>query len=118
MGVTGIGGVFFRAKDPKALAAWYRDHLGVGLGKYGQWDQQAGKTVFMPFPATTDYWAADKQYMLNLRVEDLRALIHSLSAAGIEVITKPEWDSKETGHFARVHDPEGNAIELWQPPET
>ncbi len=116
MAVTGIGGFFFRAHDPKKLTAWYREHLGIGLGPYGKWEQQAGTTVFMPFPADTDYFAADKQFMLNLRVDDIGATIKTMSAAGIEVITKPEWDSKETGRFARVHDPEGNAIELWQPP--
>ena len=55
MGVTGIGGIFFRAKDPRALAAWYAEHLGVGTGGYGSWDQQAGRTVFSPFDAGTDY---------------------------------------------------------------
>jgi len=115
MAVTGIGGFFFRARDPKALAAWYREHLGIGLEPYGLWQQQAGPTVFAPFAADTDYFAADKQWMLNLRVDDLDSTIGALTAAGIEVITKPEWDSPETGRFARIHDPEGNTLELWQP---
>jgi predicted enzyme related to lactoylglutathione lyase len=117
MTVTGIGGFFFRARDPKALAAWYREHFGIGVQPHGLWHQEAGPSVFAPFSATTDYFAADKQWMLNLRVDDLSAAVHALTAAGIEVITKPEWNSEETGHFARVHDPEGNPIELWQTPK-
>ena len=114
MGVTGIGGLFFRAKDSKALADWYATHLGVG-GEWGLWAQEAGPTVFSPFKADSDYFAADKQWMLNLRVEDLDGLISGLSAAGIAVRTDPTWDSPETGRFARIHDPEGNPIELWEP---
>ena len=117
MAVTGIGGFFFRSKDAEALSAWYREHLGVGAPE-GQflWDQQAGPTVFSPFKADTDYFAADKPWMLNLRVDDIDGMIASLKAAGIEVITKPEWDAyPEMGRFARIHDPEGNPIELWQP---
>jgi predicted enzyme related to lactoylglutathione lyase len=115
MGVTGLGGFFFRAKDPQALAAWYAEHLGVGGGEYGLWDQQAGPTVFSPFEAATDYFPADKQFMLNFRVEGLDALKAQLESQGIEVITNPEWDSPGVGRFARIHDPEGNAIELWEP---
>ena len=115
MVVTGIGGLFFRSNDPQALAAWYVEHLGVGGGEYGVWDQQAGPTVFSPFDAGTDYFPAEKQWMLNLRVEGLDDLKASLEAKGIEVITNPEWDSPGVGRFARLHDPEGNAIELWEP---
>lgn len=116
MAVTGIGGFFFRARDPKALAAWWLEHLGVGAppGVY-VWDQQAGPTVFAPFKADTDYFATDKAWMINLRVDDLEGLIASLKAKDIEVIQKPEWDAPEIGKFARIHDPEGNAIELWEP---
>ena len=116
MGVTGIGGFFFRAQDPKALSAWYADHLGVGSAPYGAWETQAGPCVFSPFKADTDYFAADRQWMLNLRVSDLRALLATLRAAGIAAETREEWDAPETGCFARIHDPEGNAIELWEPP--
>lgn len=115
MGVTGIGGFFFRSKDPKALAAWYAKHLGVGAAPYGQWETQAGPSVFAPFAADTDYFAADRQWMLNLRVDGLDALCAKLRAAGIDVITKAEWDMPGVGRFARIHDPEGNAIELWEP---
>lgn len=115
MGVTGIGGLFFRARDPKALGAWYAEHLGVGDGEWGLWNQEAGMTVFSPFKDDTDYFPADRQWMLNLRVNGIDALLEKLRAAGVEVITKPEWDSPETGRFARIHDPEGNPIELWEP---
>ncbi|CAN5364207.1 glyoxalase/bleomycin resistance/dioxygenase family protein [soil metagenome] len=120
MAVTGIGGFFFRSADPTALAAWYLTHLGVGApeGVY-LWDQQAGPTVFSPFKADSDYFAADKAFMLNLRVDDIDGMLATLRASGIDVITKPEWDAyPEMGRFARIHDPEGNAIELWQPPAT
>ena len=115
MGVTGIGGFFFRAKDKEALAKWYATHLGVGAGKWGKWEPQAGTSTFSPFAADTDYWPADHQFMLNFRVEELDALTASLTVAGIEVITKPEWDMPGIGRFARIHDPEGNPIELWEP---
>ncbi len=118
MGVTGIGGFFFRSKDTEGLKAWYAQHLGVGTGPYGEWDTAAGPCVFSPFKAETDYFAADKQWMLNLRVEGLDALCAKLAASGIEVIRKPDWDMPGVGRFARIHDPEGNAIELWEPETT
>ena len=74
-------------------------------------------TVFAPFSHDTDYFPADKQWMINLRVDDLDALIAALKAAGIAVETRAEWDTPETGRFARITDPEGNPVELWQPPE-
>ncbi|HEY6816274.1 MAG TPA: VOC family protein [Croceibacterium sp.] len=123
MPVTGMGGYFFRAKDPSALKAWYREHLGVG-GGVGQdpvtghsnewvWYQEAGPTVFEPFKADSDYFAADKQAMINLRVRDLDGLLAGLRAAGIAVTQEQEMEG--VGRFARVHDPEDNAIELWEP---
>jgi glyoxylase I family protein len=115
MAVTGIGGLFFRAREPEALAAWYQTHFGLTAPNEAIWHQQAGPTVFAPFAADTDYFAADKQFMINLRVDDLDALITDLRRAGIEVLTDPNWDTPETGRFARVHDPEGNAIEIWEP---
>mgnify|MGYP003384740455 CR=1 FL=1 len=125
MGVLGIGGLFFRAQDPDALSAWYREHLGIGAGCAADdtgpvdewsWNTQGGPVVFAPFKADTDYFAADKQFMINLRVADLAGLVSTLTAAGIAVETRDEWNSPEVGHFARLHDPEGNAIELWEPP--
>ncbi|PTQ13374.1 glyoxalase [Sphingomonas oleivorans] len=125
MGITGIGGLFFRAADPDALSLWYRTHLGISAGCNTEgegdpedwwWRTAAGPTVFAPFRATTDYFPADRQWMVNLRVDGLDALLDRLRAAGIEIVTKAEWDSLETGRFARIHDPEGNPIELWEPP--
>lgn len=125
MGVTGIGGLFFRASDPDVLNAWYRQHLHVGAGCNADatgpidewsWSTMAGPTVFAPFKAESDYFPADKQYMINLRVEGLDALLATLRAAGIAVETRAEWESPETGRFARIHDPEGNPIELWELP--
>ena len=117
MGVTGVGGFFFRAKDPEALQSWYVEHLGVGSVPYGMWETQAGSSVFAPFALDTDYFSADRQWMLNLRVDDLDALCAKLRATGVDVMTKAEWDMPGVGRFARVHDPEGNPIELWQPDE-
>jgi predicted enzyme related to lactoylglutathione lyase len=114
MPVTGIGGIFFRSRDPQALGKWYCEHLGVGCGEWGMWEQQAGATVFSPFKDDTDYFPADRQWMINLRVDGLDELLERLRGAGIEVITKPEWDDPAVGRFARIHDPEGNPIELWE----
>jgi predicted enzyme related to lactoylglutathione lyase len=116
MAVSGIGGVFFRAEHPDALTQWYKTHFGVTMEGYEPWRQAAGPTVFMPFAADTDHWPAARQWMINFRVEDLDALLASLRQAGIAVRTDPAWDSPETGRFARVEDPEGNPIELWEPP--
>ena len=125
MPVLGIGGIFFRAKEPDALNAWYRENLGIGAGCAAEdtgpadqwsWNVQGGPVVFAPFKAATDYWPAERQYMLNLRVRDLDSLLEQLHASGIDVITKPEWNDPATGSFARIHDPEGNPIELWEPP--
>ena len=113
--ITGIGGVFFRAKDPGALSDWYKTHLGVHGPDPMPWTQEEGFTVFAPFAQDSDYFSSDKQWMINLRVDDLDGLSQSLQAAGIEVHTDPSWDTPEIGRFARIHDPEGNPIELWEP---
>ena len=115
MGVTGIGGFFFRAKDPEAMRSWYVEHLGVGSAPSGTWETQEGPSVFAPFAADKDYFAADRQWMLNLRVDDLDGLCATLRAAGIAVTTNPEWNMPGVGRFARIDDPEGNQIELWEP---
>ena len=124
MPVTGMGGYFFRAKDPAKLKEWYREHLGVGGGCGADpvtgesndyiWYQDAGPTVFEPFAVDTDYFAADKQAMINLRVRDLDGLLATLREAGIAITQEQEMAG--VGRFARVHDPEDNAIELWEPP--
>lgn len=112
--VVGIGGVFFRAKDPKVLARWYEDVLGVDINDR-TWVQERGQTIFTPFRADTDYFGSrDQQWMLCFRVNDLAAMLEQLRAVGIIAIENPEWNS-EVGVFARIHDPEGNPIELWQP---
>lgn len=113
--VLGIGGVFFRARDPAALAAWYQDHLGIDDLHKSVWRQEAGTTIFGPFAQDTGYFGrASQQWMINFRVDDLDGLILQLKASGIAVETRAEWDS-EVGRFARIHDPEGNPVELWQP---
>lgn len=113
--VTGIGGLFFRARDPAALAAWYETHLGIDdIGK-SVWSQQAGATIFGPFSENTGYFGRPgQQWMVNFRVDDLDGFMARLKAAGIAVETRAEWDS-EVGRFCRIHDPEGNPIELWEP---
>lgn len=125
MAVLGIGGFFFRSPDPDALSVWYRDYLGVGAGCAAEdagppadwaWMVQGGPVVFAPFRADSDYFAADKPFMLNLRVADLEGLLEQLNARGVATETRPEWDAPEIGRFARIHDPDGNAIELWEPP--
>jgi glyoxylase I family protein len=116
--VLGIGGLFFRARDPAVLAAWYQEHLGVAgvPSDYegSSWRQEAGPTAFAPFPEATGYFGdPQKSFMVNFRVRDLAAMTAQLTAAGIEVVVDPE--QYPNGRFARLHDPEGNPIELWQP---
>jgi predicted enzyme related to lactoylglutathione lyase len=116
--VTGIGGLFFRAHDPKALGRWYLQHLGISLTPSSPgdsvWQQEAGPTSFTPFKETSDYFGdANKSWMVNFRVRDLDKMAAQLQAAGIAVQMDPQ--SYPIGRFARLHDPEGNPIELWQP---
>ena len=116
--VTGIGGLFFRAKDPAALSEWYKEHLGIDPvpSDYAQkpWSQEAGPTAFAPFSADSDYFGRpDQQWMLNLRVRELDTMVKTLRAAGIEATVDPQ--TYPNGRFARIHDPEGNPIELWEP---
>jgi glyoxylase I family protein len=113
--IVGIGGVFFKAADPVGLAEWYEKHLGIDDLHKSVWQQQAGATIFGPFSENTDYFGrAGQQWMINFRVDDLDGFITSLTASGITVETRTEWDS-EVGRFARIHDPEGNPVELWEP---
>jgi predicted enzyme related to lactoylglutathione lyase len=116
MAVTGIGGIFFRSEDPGSLQEWYGKHFGIAFDGSEPWMQSAGPTVFMPFAKNTDHFPADKQWMINLRVTGMTQLLEALRDAGVDVITDPDWNTPETGTFARVYDPEGNAVELWEPP--
>ena len=116
--VAGIGGLFFRAHDPKALGNWYQQHLGISLTPTSQggtvWQQEAGPTSFTPLPETTKYFGdPQKVWMINFRVHDMDKMVAQLRAAGIEV--KDPESYANVGRFARLHDPEGNPIELWQP---
>ena len=116
--VTGIGGLFFRARDPAALSRWYQEHLGITLtpSTYDDvpWRQEAGPTVFAPFPqASESFGNAEKSWMINFRVQDLDAMVEQLRAASINVSVDPEV--YPNGRFARLRDPEENPIELWEP---
>lgn len=121
--VTGIGGIFFKSRDPKALGEWYRTHLGMPVEDWGgvafRWadDPSEGKgvTVWSPFQHDTTYFEpSTAAFMINLRVADLHALLAVLRAEGCQVLDKVE--ESEFGKFGYVVDPEGNKVELWQPP--
>jgi predicted enzyme related to lactoylglutathione lyase len=131
--VTGIGGIFLRSRDPKALAAWYAANLGVQLNDWGGaqflWSDEVppttGSTAWSTFPADTTYFgpgtpAGPQQVMINYRVDDLDALLTQLAAAGVPI--DPKRDEASFGKFAWITDPDGNRVELWQPlveaPET
>ncbi len=116
--VTGIGGIFFRSKNPESLSKWYEQHLGVSPvpNDYEQspWLQEKGPTIFAPFDMNTEYFGSPSQHwMINFRVNDLSAIVSQLKTAGIEVTIDTE--DYPNGRFARLHGPEGNPIELWQP---
>lgn len=116
--VSGIGGFFFKAQDPTGLGLWYEKHLGVNLlpQSYDDspWVQEAGPTAFAPFPADTDYFGRESQsWMINFRLDNLRAMVLQLREAGIAVEVDPE--EYPNGRFARLDDPEGNPIQLWEP---
>ena len=123
--VTGIGGIFFSARDPKALRAWYREHLGIDVQDWGgaafTWTDAEGKptagtTVWSVGSDDAKHFAPSRsRFMVNYRVEDLAALLAALRAEGCDVLEKT--DDSEYGKFGWVMDPEGNKIELWQPPE-
>jgi predicted enzyme related to lactoylglutathione lyase len=117
--VIGIGGVFFRAQNPKELAAWYERHLGIdfGGGVYANFqfqEKEKGSTAFSLFEADTKYFAPSiKEFMINFRVENLDELLNTLRAEGVQVFD--ETEDGEYGKFGWILDPEGNKIELWQP---
>ena len=120
--VTGIGGIFFKTKDPKIISDWYGDHLGLVINPYGsvfEFRQGAapdkkGYTVWSPFKEDTDYFApSEEPYMVNYRVADLKALIEDLRNKGVKIVG--EIEEFEYGKFAHIMDPEGRKIELWEP---
>jgi catechol 2,3-dioxygenase-like lactoylglutathione lyase family enzyme len=121
--VTGIGGIFFKSEDPKALGEWYRRHLGIDVLEWGgaafRWgtpENPSGTTIWSPFAADTTYFAPGRaSFMVNYRVEDLHALLAVLREEGCDMDERTE--ESEFGRFGWVVDPEGNRIELWQPPE-
>lgn len=118
--ITGVGGIFFKSKDPKALAAWYRDVLGLDVEG---WGGAALKTdvpdrppvvVWTPFPKDTDYFApSGREYMINFAVDDLDAMLAKLKEKGVAVLKRE--DSVTDGRFAWITDPDGTKIELWEP---
>ena len=122
--VTGIGGIFFQARDPGVLHAWYRKHLGIDVLDWGgaafRWTDDGGTpvggtTIWSVGQAGSDHFAPSRApFMINYRVADVRALVDALRAEGCDVLEK--IDESEYGTFAWVMDPEGNKVELWEPP--
>ncbi len=116
--VAGIGGFFFRARDPAALGQWYRDALGIALPpqtyESDVWQQEAGVTVFSAFaPDSAMFGSPDKHWMLNFRVRDLDAMVAQLEEMGTSVDLDPE--RYPNGRFAYFKDPEGNPLQIWEP---
>jgi predicted enzyme related to lactoylglutathione lyase len=124
--VTGIGGIFLRARDPKTLSAWYAKHLGIQLADYGGatflWSDElpptTGSTTWSLFPEDSKYFGpgnekGPQQAMVNYRVDNLDELLTELTAAGVPI--DPKRDNYDFGHFAWITDHEGNRVELWQP---
>lgn len=120
--VTGIGGIFFKSKDPGKLREWYQVHLGLNTNKYGtvfEWRQGAdttkkGFTQWSPFIETTKYFEpSTKEFMINYRVENMEALVKQLKTNGVTVLDTIE--AYDYGKFVHILDPEGNKIELWEP---
>lgn len=119
-GVTGIGGIFFKAQDPKALSAWYGKHLGLNISPFGgakfaEDEKRPGVTLWTPFKESTDHFKpSTKDFMINFRVDDLDALLDRLRKEGVQVDDNVQ--DSEFGKFGWIMDPEGNRVELWQPP--
>lgn len=116
--VTGIGGIFIKSRDPERLKAWYRAHLGMDIQDWGgmtfQWSE-GGATVWSVFDASSKYFEPSAApFMVNYRVENLRAVLDALTAEGCAV--EPKTEESEFGKFGWVVDPDGNKIELWEPP--
>ena len=123
--VTGIGGIFFKAREPDTLRSWYKEHLGLPVESWGgtqfHWRRDdapdvRGSTVWTLFKGDTHYFdPSDKPFMINYRVENLAAVVAALKSEGVAVDDKIE--ETEYGRFAWLMDPEGNRVELWEPPE-
>lgn len=122
--VTGIGGIFFKCKDPKAMNEWYNKNLGMNTGDYGatfEWREEEdstkkGITQWTTFSETSKYFdPSEKQFMINYRVQNLEALVEELRQNGVTIVDGIE--SYDYGKFIHILDPEGNKIELWQPAE-
>lgn len=122
--VIGVGGVFFKSKDPVALRAWYQQHLGIDSETWGgvfNWKtpetEAQGKefsTAWNPFPENTKHFApSEKPFMINYIVADLKGLVEAFKTEGVELVGEMQDD--EYGKFAWIMDPEGNKIELWEP---
>ncbi len=120
--VTGIGGIFFKCKDPKAVTEWYQEHLGLDTNPYGAtfvWYEGAdrkkkGQTQWAPFPETTNYFEpSTRDFMINYRVENLEALVEELKTNGVTIVDTIE--TVDFGKFIHILDPEGNKVELWEP---
>jgi catechol 2,3-dioxygenase-like lactoylglutathione lyase family enzyme len=121
--ITGIGGVFFKARDPKALSAWYRDVLGLSVEDWGGVMFQASAdgppmTLFVPFEASSNHFdPSTREFMINFTVDDLDALLAMLQTKGIAPLKRDD-ESDPNGRFAWILDPEGSKIELWEPKRT
>ena len=118
--VTGIGGFFFKTKDPSKIKDWYKTHLGLNTDQYGcsfWWKDQKGNdcmTQWSPFTEDTTYFQpSDKQFMMNFRVENLEELLEALKKEGVTVVG--EIEEYDYGKFGWIMDPEGNKLELWEP---
>jgi predicted enzyme related to lactoylglutathione lyase len=120
--VTGIGGIFFKCKDPNKMKEWYKTHLGMDTNQYGanfEWRQDAdpakkGSTAWSPFAETTKYFdPSTKDFMINYRVEDLEGLVEQLKNEGVTIVDKIE--DSDYGKFVHIIDVEGNKVELWEP---
>jgi predicted enzyme related to lactoylglutathione lyase len=122
--ITGLGGVFIKASDPVALASWYQEHLGIGFHNNSYVDlpftddsgkPTAGTNVLSFFKSDSAYFnPSEKQVMINLRVSDLHSLLDELRKEGVTIVGDPL--NEEYGKFGWILDPEGNKIELWEPP--
>ncbi len=120
--VTGIGGIFFKSKDPKMMGEWYKTHLGLKSNDYGavfEWHQGADNTKkgfsqWSPFKENTKYFQpSEKEFMINYRVENIELLVEELKKGGVQILD--EIESFDYGKFVHIMDPEGNKIELWEP---